>query len=312
MASQRPFRFAAQVSGARTRAEWAETARKAEDLGYATLSVPDHFGDQLAPLPALMAAADATSTLRIATLVLDNDFRHPVVLAKEAATLDLLSDGRLELGIGAGWMRSDYETSGIPYDPPGVRLARLEEALQVIKGLWGPEPFSFTGSHYRVSNLDGLPKPRQQPRPPILVGGGGRRALSLAARHADIVGVNFDLRAGAVTPEAIATGTAAATDAKVAWIRDAAGDRFGDLELQVTVFFAAVTDDPLGLASTMAPTVGLRPEEALEVPFFLAGSVEAIVETLQARRERWGFSYVAFSGGSMEAMAPVVARLAGT
>lgn len=312
MAPQRPFRFAAQLSGARSRAEWAELARKAEDLGYSTLSVPDHFGDQLSPVPALMAAADATSRLRIGTLVLDNDFRHPVVLAKEAATLDLLSDGRLELGIGAGWMHTDYETSGIPHDPPSVRIARLAEAIEVIKGLWGPGPFSFVGTHYQVSGLDGLPKPVQQPRPPILVGGGARRMLSLAARHADIVGVNFDLRAGAVTPEAIATGTAAAVDEKIAWIREAAGERFGDLELHVTVFVASVTDDPRGLAETMAPAVGLSPDDALEVPFFVAGSIDGIIETLQARRERWGFSYIAFSGGSMEEMAPVVARLAGT
>jgi probable F420-dependent oxidoreductase len=307
----RRFRFSAQVARAASAREWREIARKAEDLGYSALTVPDHFGDQFAPVPALMAAADATTTLRIGALVWDNDYRHPLVLAKELATLDVLSDGRLEIGLGAGWMRSDYEAGGIPYDPPGVRIERFAEGLAVIKGLLGPEPFSFAGRHYRIADHDGRPKPVQQPRPPILIGGGGRRILSLAAREADIVGINADLRAGAGGPETAPNLTVAATDRKLAWVREAAGERFADIELHTLVGFAMVTDDAAPILAGMASHFGCTPEEVAHVPVCLVGTVEQMVEELQWRRERWGISYVTFEG-DWEALAPVVARLAGT
>jgi probable F420-dependent oxidoreductase len=314
--SPRPFRFAAQVSSAPSMQEWTGLARKLEDLGYSTLTMPDHFSPQLAPVPALMAAADATTELRVGTLVFDNDYKHPLVLAKECATLDLLSGGRLELGLGAGWEKSDYDHSGIPYDPPKVRVDRFEEGLAVIKGCLGEGPFSFSGEHYRVTDYDGGPKPVQRPHPPILVGGGAKRVLGIAGREADIVGVNFDLRTGAVGPEAIGTGTAEATDQKLAWIRAGAGDRFDDIELQVTVFLAAINDDPRSVADAMAGGVGLTVDQALALPHFLVGTVDEICDTLVERRERWGFSYIAFSSGvsptAWEDMAPVVARLAGT
>src|SRR5438876_677403 len=188
MSKPRPFRFGVSVHGSKSRAEWIGIARQAEALGYSTLLIPDHLGDQLSPIPALVAAADATSTLRIGSLVFDNDFRHPVMLAKEAATLDVLSGGRFELGIGAGWLRSEYEQAGIPYDPPGVRVGRMEEALQIIKGLFADRPVTFSGTYYKVSALEGQPKPVQRPHPPILIGGGGKRILSIAAREATIVG----------------------------------------------------------------------------------------------------------------------------
>src|SRR5690242_1083228 len=181
-AMTRPFRFGAQVSDAKPGKALADLARKLEDGGYSTLFVPDHFDDQVAPLPAMTWAAAATSELRVGSLVFDNDFKHPVVLAKEAATLDVLSDGRLELGIGAGWMHTDYETSGIPFDSAGVRIERLQEAVTVIKGLLAGDPFSFEGTHYKIDNLAGTPKPVQQPRPPILIGAGAKRMLSFAAR----------------------------------------------------------------------------------------------------------------------------------
>lgn len=183
MACDRRFRFGAQMSFAATRDEWVAKARRVEELGYSTLSVPDHFDDQLAPFPALMAAAAATTTLRVGTLVLDNDYRHPLLTAKEAATVDLLSGGRLELGMGAGWLRSDYEQSGIGCDPPAVRIERLGEGLAVVKGLLAGGKFSFCGLHYTVTHHAGTPQPVQRPRPPILVGGGGRRILTLAARE---------------------------------------------------------------------------------------------------------------------------------
>ena len=190
MAHDRRFRFGVQLHTATSGEAWTGAARRAEDLGYSTLFLPDHFGDQLAPVPALMAAADATTTLRVGALVWDNDYKHPVVQAKEAATIDVLSGGRVEFGIGAGWMTSDYEQAGIPKDRAGVRIARMVEALAVYRGHWGDGPFDFEGEHYRIAGLDGFPKPVQRPGPPILIGGGGPKVLAIAAEHADIVGVN--------------------------------------------------------------------------------------------------------------------------
>ncbi|MGH9824912.1 MAG: TIGR03621 family F420-dependent LLM class oxidoreductase, partial [Blastocatellia bacterium] len=187
---KKKFRFGAQVAGPASAKGWREKAQAIEAAGYSTLFLPDHFEDMLAPFSALMCAADATSTLRVGTLVFDNDFRHPAVLAKEAATLDLLSGGRVELGMGAGWMITDYEKAGMTYDPVGVRISRLEESLAIVKGLFAVGEFSFSGNHYKVTGFDGLPKPVQKPHPPILIGGGGKRILSLAAREADIVKVN--------------------------------------------------------------------------------------------------------------------------
>jgi probable F420-dependent oxidoreductase len=312
MTAPRPFRFAAQIARAGSAKEWAERARKAEDLGFSTLTMPDHFGDQLAPVPALAAAAAATSNLRIGTLVFDNDYKHPLVLAKEAATLDLLSDGRLELGLGAGWMRTDYDQSGIAYDPPSVRVDRFEEGIKVMKGLFADGPFSFTGEHYTITEHDGLPKPVQRPHPPIIIGGGGKRVLSIAAREADIVSVNPNLKEGLGGAETAPNTTPDKTTQKIEWVKEAAGDRFGDIELNVLVGFVMVTDDAKGIAEAMAPTFGVTPDEALQVPICLLGSVDFMVEELQRRREKWGFSYIGFDGDSWEAVAPVVNRLAGT
>lgn len=312
MPHPRKFRFAAQLRNAASAKEWAESARKVEDLGYSTLTMPDHFNEQLAPVPALMAAADATSTVRIGTLVFDNDYKHPLVLAKECATLDLLSDGRLELGFGAGWMRTDYEQSGIAYDPPKVRVDRFEEALRVLKGLFADGPFSYAGEHYTITEHDGTPKPLQRPHPPIVIGGGGRRVLSIAAREADVVSVNPDLRAGLGGAETAPNITPASTTRKVEWVREAAGARFDELELNSLIGFAHITDDPTPIAEAMAPNFGLDPADALRVPLILVGSLDAMAEELERRREEWGFSYIGFDNDSWEAMAPLVARLAGT
>lgn len=311
MAAPRPFRFGVQASTATDRAEWVAIARQAEDLGYSVLTVADHLDDQFATTPALMAAADATTTLRVGSLVYANDYHHPVVLAKEAATLDVLSGGRLELGLGAGWMREDYDAAGIAFDPPARRIARLAEAVTVIKGLFADEPCAVDGEHYSV-HLDGTPKPVQRPHPPLLIGGGGRAILSLAGREADIIGLNIDLRSGRIDASAGPTATAAATDEKIRWIREAAGDRFDDIELQVRIHLALVTDDLPGVAAAMSPAFGLSPEQGLETPHALAGSVDQIVETCLARRERFGISVIGLSLDAMEMMAPVVARLAGT
>jgi probable F420-dependent oxidoreductase len=312
MAHPRRFRFGIQLSSAPDGAAWRELARKAEDLGYSTLFLPDHLGDQLAPVPAMMAAADATTDLRVGALVLDNDFRHPVVLAKEIATLDLLTVGRVELGLGAGWMNSDYEQSGIPKDPARVRVDRMEEAVAVLRGCFAEGPFDHAGEHYRITGLDARPLPHQRPHPPLLIGGGGRRVLSIAGREADIVGINPALRSGNVDQGAAQDGAAAVTDQKLAWVREAAGDRYDDLELNMLVLAGVVTDDRRGTAEMMAPLFGLDPDEVESYPHACIGSVQQISDDLRSRRERWDVSYVVLQGDVMEAMAPVVAELAGT
>lgn len=312
MSATHPIRFGVQLSHAPDGESWASLARRAEELGYSTLFVPDHFEDQFGPLVALTAAATATTTLRVGALVLDNDYRHPVPLAKELATLDVVSGGRLELGIGAGWMRTDYDRAGMPYDAPKVRVDRMAEAITVLKGCFADGPFSFSGEHYTIDAYDNRPAPVQRPHPPFLLGGGGKRMLSIAAREADIVGINPSLHAGEIGAEAAADATAEATDRKLAWVRDAAGDRFDEIELNCLVLAAIVTDDRDGMAAMMGPMFGLDAAGALEVPHALIGTVDQIVETIEARRDRWGFTYWVVQGDAMEAMAPVVARLAGT
>ncbi len=312
MPHPRRFRFGVQAAAAASGPEWAATARRAEELGYDTLSMPDHFGDQLAPVPALMAAAAATTDLRVGALVFDNDYKHPLVLAKELATIDLLSGGRLEVGLGAGWMRSDYDESGISYDPPATRVDRFEEGLAVITGLLGPDPVTFEGEHYRITGHQGLPRPAQTPRPPILIGGGLKRMLSIAGRHADIVGINPTIPSGAVDADAARSATADLTDKKVGWIRDAAGPRYADLEINLLNFGCFLTEDRAELVEKLAPAFGISPDELLEYPHTLIGTVDEICESIETRRERWDASYIVVQYDAMESMAPVVARLAGT
>lgn len=312
MPHDRAFRFAVLAKQARPAAEFAARARRAEELGYSTFFMPDHFVDHpLAPIPGIMAAAAATTRLRIGTLVLGNDYKHPVVLANEAATIDLLSDGRLELGIGAGWMAEDYERAGLPLDPPGTRIERLEESVIVLKGLMADGPFSFAGRHYRVTSLDGEPKPVQRPHPPFVIGGGGPKILALAARHAQIVGVNANLRAGDGThPESVRSLTASATDEKLARLRDAAGSTFDDLEIQTLTGFVHITDDRDAIARGIASHFDVPPEVALETPAVLVGTEEQMVDEVRRRRDRWAMSYVVVPEESMDAFAPVVDRLA--
>lgn len=305
-----PFRFGVQCSSPPdiTARRWRDLARKVEDLGYHRLTVSDHLDDQLSPVAALMAAADATSTLRVGALVFCNDYRHPAVLAKEAATLDILSEGRFELGMGAGWMTTDYEAAGIAMDRPSVRIARLEEAIEVVRGLLSEGPCTFHGEHYRITGLSGSPKPVQQPLP-LLVGGGGRKVLELAARHADIIGLNPALPNGVIDASAGPDATAAATDRKIGWIRAVAGERFDQIELQTRIHLAIVTDDRQGTADALAPALGISPADALESPHALCGTVEQIAEDLLARRERHGIASIGLSLDALDAMAPVVAAL---
>jgi probable F420-dependent oxidoreductase len=311
MIPHRPFRFGVQASTAADGASWVALARKVESLGYSTLTMPDHFGDQLAPVPALMAAAAATSTLRVGALVWDNDYKHPVVLAKELATMDVLSEGRLEIGLGAGWLATDYEQSGIKYDSNKVRVDRFEEGLAVIKGALSGKPFSFSGQHYTITDYTGAPRPVQAPSPPILVGGGGKRVLTIAARDADIVGINGNLAAGAIGPEAIATMTAEAVDQKIGTVTTAAGSRLAELELNIRVFMVRVTDDRQTAVQQIADFVQVDPAMVVESPFTLIGTPAQMVEDLLHRRERWGFSYIIVGGDDVESFAPVVAELSG-
>ena len=312
MSKPRPFRFGVQEHRAPSAKAWREKARLVETLGYSTLYLPDHFGDQLSPIAALMSAADATTSLRVGSLVFDNDYRHPVVLAKEAATLDLLSEGRLDFGLGAGWQVSDYEQTGIPFDPPGMRIERMAEALQIIKRFFGGGSVSFTGKHYKVDQVEAAPVPVQKPHPPIVLGGGGKRMLHLAGREADIVSVNFNLSEGRVNRTLVRTGLAEATDEKMGWIKEAAAERFSEIELSVTVFVANVTDDRDTVAGALAAGLRSEPGEVLQTPHFLIGTVEQIIADLQARRERFGISFVIVPDEAAVSLAPVVERLTGT
>ena len=273
--------------------------------------MPDHFTDQLAPVPALMSVADATSKLRVGALVWDNDYKHPVVLAKELATMDLLSDGRLELGIGAGWMISDYEQSGIPYDRAGLRIDRMIEGIDVMKGCFAQGEFSYAGKHYTITNYNGTPKPIQAPCLPILIGGGGKRVLTYAAQVADIIGINATMSAGAVGPEAISTMTAEAVDEKVDIVREAVGSRLDHVEMNIRAFMVNITDDATGAISRLAKGIGVEEKMVADTPFALMGPPSKLIEDLIARRERWGFSYVIVGGEDIEKFAPVVAALSG-
>ena len=322
MAGNTPFRFGAVYF---TLENWAERARMIESLGYATLLLGEHpVGGGPSPLIALMAAAQATTTLRLGTHMLANDFRNPVLLAQDVAILDILSGGRFELGLGSGWLHHDYTSLGIPFDSPGVRISRLAEAVALIKRLFQEEETTFSGDYYQVQGARVDPKPIQQPYPPIMVGGGGRRVLTLAAREADIV--SLDPIGTAAGTKDMATTTAAAVAEQLGWVRAAAGARFDALELHVLTSVCVAEDRQQG-AKQIIQFFKRAPEgmfintertvaEVLESPRYLIGSVEQIVEQLLANRARYGISYISvldFPGApsNVEALAPVVARLAG-
>jgi probable F420-dependent oxidoreductase len=305
----RPFRFGVSISDAPDRAAWQEQARIAEALGYDVLLAADHLTDTLAPMPALMAAADATTALHVGTFVLANDFRHPALVAREAATIDLLSEGRFELGLGAGHMRAEYDEVGIPFSRAGTRVTGLEESVQVVRALLDGHAVDFAGDHYAIAGHRSHP---HRPRIPLLVGGNGNRVLALAARHADIVGfVGFHQVEGSADV-ALSHFSAEGLDDRLAIVRAAGSDRFGDLELNVLVQSVVVTEDRVGAAEELSRRVaGLTPEGALESPFLLLGTPAEIAADLVARRERFGISYVVVFVAAMEALAPVVEQLRG-
>jgi probable F420-dependent oxidoreductase len=312
MPAARPFRFGADMQDPVVGLDWAESAREVESLGYSTLFVPDHFDEGYGPIAALATAAAVTTTLRVGTIVLDTDFRHPAVVARELATIDLLSGGRLEVGLGAGWKTLDYARSGIPMDPPKVRVDRMIEHTHVLKALFGDAPATFAGEHYQITDLDGTPKPVQPGGPPILIGGGGRRVLRFAAQHADIVGVNASVHSGEIDTAAAQDALPSNIDEKVSWVRDAAGDRLANLELNAWLSVAEVTDDSEAFGEMLGGVFDATPKNVLESPLTLIGSEAEIIDRLHARRERWGYSYIVIPGTRIREFAPIVARLTGT
>ncbi len=314
----RRFRFGVLGESVPSGKQLLDEARRAEDLGYATFVLRDHlvtepFGPQLAPLPALTAVASATTTLRIGTLVLGNDYRHPAILAKEAATLDHLSGGRLELGLGAGWLRDEYDRAGITFDPPGVRVSRFEESVALLKGLLAGSAITFSGTHYSLNGLDSFPKPTQRPRPPILVGAGSRRMLCIAGREADIVGILPRALPDGTISEDLAERSPDAIARKVEWVREAAGARFHSVELSM-VISPHIADDHNGAAELYAADHGwgvAAADHVLEMPSAFVGPVGRIVDDMLARRDQYGFSYYVVSDRDLDAFSPVVDRLAG-
>jgi probable F420-dependent oxidoreductase len=311
MAHDRRFRFALDLHRPFDGMSWVETARKVEQLGYSTLFVPDHFDEGLGPIAAIAAAAATTTTLTVGVLVMDCDYRHPAVVARELATIDQISDGRLEVGLGAGWKRWDYDASGIPMDPPKVRVDRMIEHTTVIKGLFGPGPFSFAGEHYTITDLDGTPKPVRPEGPRFLIGGGAPRVLRFAGATADIVGVNASIHSGEIDVEAAQDGAADRIDDKVRWVQEGAGERFAGLELNAWLAVAEVTDDRAGLAELLAAGFGVTADRALASPLTLVGNPTQITDTLHERRERWGYSYHVIPGDKAEDFAPIVGALTG-
>ncbi len=311
--TQRAFRFGVIAEQMTTAHTWRLLAQRTEALGYATLLIRDHFiaegfGHQFAPFSALMAAAAATSQLRVGTMVIGNDYRHPVMLAKEAATLDLLSDGRFELGLGAGWMRNEYEQAGMAYDPPGVRVARLAEAIRVIKGLFADQPLHFSGAHYRIDGLESYPVPGHLS---LLIGGGKRRVLELAGREADSVGIlTSSVASGSLVADPLERMPEAVAE-KVDWVRSGAGARFDQIELSL-IPWIMITDDKQGMTEAYIQRQGWHgvcAETVLAMPSVFVGTIGEIAATMERRRAEYGFSYYVVSDAQLEVCAPLVELL---
>ena len=323
MSAVRPFRFGFTGGVSSKKAKLLDSARIVEALGYSTFGLADHFVRPFAPLVAGQAVADATTTLRITQTVLAQDFRNPAVLAKELATLDVLSDGRLQVGLGAGWLQQEYEDASMRFEPAPIRIARLEETAIILKGLFGAEPFSFSGEHYTITGLQGRPTPIQQPRPPIMIGGGGKKVLAAAARHADIVQLMPSNRGGRMTldPSQFA---APAIEEKIGWIRDAAGSRFDEIELSAQLLECAITDRPHEHLSNFAERIAtviqlmgdsrvdLGEDDLRDSPIVAVGSLDDVCEKLIETRKEYGISYfTAPIEARPEVMAPVIEQLAG-
>lgn len=331
MSEKKPFRFAAQAFSADSAGHWRAIVREAEALGYSTLHVADHyFGpgpletvtnhpvQKLAAVPALAMAAECTERIRIGSRLFCVDYHLPAVLAKEAATLDLLSDGRLELGLGAGWIAAEYEAMGIDHDPPGVRIRRLAEVIDLVRAHFSGKPIDVRGEFVSVSGYTGTPRPVQSP-PPIMVGGGGRKVLSLAGRVADIVSLNLNNRAGVLGPDGVRTTTAAQTIEKLGYIRAAVSEQGRAMpEIEIAPYFTFITDDAKNVSERLGAEMGLSPEEMQAHPLALIGTIDDICDQLEERRDTYGISYVTIlvdailpGTATIRDFAPIVERLAG-
>lgn len=323
----RPFRFGLQSYAPASATEWRNQARRAEDLGFAVFTVADHVigpGPALqatghpvqtvAAIPAMAVAAEATTTIRIGSRVLCTDYRNPVMLIKELASLDFFSDGRLEIGLGAGWLENEYRAMGVPFERAGIRLDRLEETIALMRASFADGELHQSGDHVHAEGFEAVPKPAQKPSPPLMIGGGAPRVLAIAGREADIVSLNFDNSSGRLGAAGVGSSTASATARKIDWVKAAAGDRWPAIELEIAAYFTVITtgDGDDATIARMAGMFGMSPEEFAEHPHALIGSVESVVDQLVERRDRYGISYVTFGASAMEAVAPVVARLAGT
>jgi probable F420-dependent oxidoreductase len=308
----RPFRFAADLHGPLAGRTWLDSARELEMLGFSTLFVPDHFDEGLGPIAAMAGAAAVTRTLNVGPLVFDCDYRHPAVLARELATIDVLSEGRLEVGLGAGWKRLDYDRAGIPMDPPKTRVDRMIEHTHVLKALFAEEVVTFAGEHYQITDLPGTPRPYRPGGPPILIGAGAPRLLRYAGATADIVGVTGSIHSGEIDTAAAHDTLPERMDKKLAWVREGAGDRFDNIELNSWLAVAEVTEDPAAFAEILAGVFDTDAKSVLESPATLIGSISECAERLRERRERWGFSYYSIPGDKAHDFAPLVSELTGT
>ena len=324
----KPFRFSVQAFTPTSAVDWADTCRAAEDLGYSCLHLADHYlgpgaaaetashpPQVVAAIPAMQSAADLTNTIKVGARVMCCDYHQPVVLAKSLATIDFLSGGRLEPGYGAGWITSEYDAMGIPMDRPGVRIDRMIEHVELARAYFAGSPeLDHRGEHVQVTGMGALPASPQEGGPKIMIGGGSPRVLKTAGRLADIVSINFDNSAGKIGAHGIGSGTADGTMQKVEWIKEGAGDRFDEIELEIGGYFigmspdAATTPDILG---QMAKGFGMPPEVLAQHMHTLVGTVDEICETLEDRRDRYGISYVNVAARNMKAFAPVVERLTG-
>lgn len=314
--ARKPFRFGAGIPGILPRKAFIETTQEIEGLGYSTMLLSDHLVDQFGPFSALGLAAGVTNSLRLGMFVLNNDLRHPAVLAQELATLDQLSDGRLEIGIGAGWNRPEYDSAGLAFDSSATRIERMGEAVTVLKSLFTEGPTAFSGRHYKLNGFEQFPRPLQRPHPPLMIGGGGQKTLSFAAREADIIG----LAARAVRPGFldVVSCMAAGTAQKLEWVKAAAGARFPELEFNTysSLNPVTVTGDPGGVARDIADRlknrfgVALGEDDILDSPHVFVGSIDSLVEKCLGLRERFGITYI-FIGAEFREFAPVVERLAG-
>jgi len=320
----RPFRFAVQSFNAASGADWASKVQRAESLGYSAFHLADHIIGPgpalsrtnhpiqgLAAVPAMAYAAAVTKSIRIGCRVFCVDYRLPVVLAKEAMTIDLLSNGRLELGLGAGWLKDEYEAVGLTMDTPGTRIGRLEDVIRAVKAYCVEDELAVNNESVQWNEFQGLPKPVQTPHPPIMIGGGSKRVLTLAGETADIVSFNFNNRQGVIGPDGVQMSTAAETAKKLDWIKAGAGDRFDHIELEIGAYFTFVTDQPDPIVSMFSQNFGLPEDEMRQHPHALFGGVSAICDELERRREAYGISYITVGEDNMDSFAPVVDQLNG-